>query len=156
MSDQPAGEAAESFSVSRDEASAAFFDGTGGGVLMIRNCSVCHLYLAPHITTCQQGHELQWVRSKGIGSLVSWAIDHGPAIDPRLADPQSGHSVFGIVQLEEGPWMQVPLLEANEASLRTGARWRVAFVRLGEGEHIVVFVPAVVNCRPDGLANSAG
>jgi uncharacterized protein len=130
------------FSIERDEESAPFFDAAARGELAIRRCERCHRWLAPHQHTCGDGGPLRWVPAAGRAALVTWAIDHGPPLDPLLASPSGAASVLGLVELEEGPWMYVPVVEVDPGALRAGLELAVRFVRPGDGEVIPVFAPA--------------
>jgi uncharacterized OB-fold protein len=130
------------FRVERDADSDAFFDGTGEGTLLIRRCETCGTYDAPASRQCRLGHELGWVAASGRARLVSWGVDHSPPLDPILAIPDGSASAFGFVELAEGPWIQVPLVGVEPASLREGVDMTVTFVRPGDGEAIPAFTLA--------------
>ena len=129
------------FAVHRDEASVSFFDAAAGGALAIRHCQACSVHHQVHTRYCPEGHELEWVAASGSGTLASWAIDHGRALDPVLALPD-GSSAFGIVELDEGPWLYAPLVDVDATSLMVGLRMSVRFVRPGDGETIPAFTRA--------------
>jgi len=80
----------------RDEATAAWFDGLGEGRLLLRSCPSGHLS-RPDVLACDvcRDTDLSWVESRGIGSVVSLAVDHSGAQATLLA----------IVELAEGPWL---------------------------------------------------
>jgi len=130
------------FSVARDDASAAFFDAAARGTLLVRRCRVCGRYLAPHHQRCAEGDTLEWVASSGRGRLVTWAVDHGTPLDAALATPDGRGCAFGYVELDEGPWLQVAIVDADPDGLTEGAAMVVRFVRLGEGEPVPVATPA--------------
>jgi uncharacterized protein len=130
------------FRVERDPDSAAFFDGTTGGTLLIRRCEMCGTYSPPAAHRCRLGHELGWVASSGRGRLVAWAVDRSRPLDPALAIPDGSASAFGYVELAEGPWIQVPLVGVEPTSLCEGADMTVTFVRPGDGEAIPAFTLA--------------
>jgi uncharacterized OB-fold protein len=134
------------FRVERDDASAAFFDAAATGVLLLRRCPVCGETFTSSRPRCAHTDDLEWVPAAGTGALVTWAVDHAPPLDPVLAAPDGLTSVFGIVELDEGPWIQVAIVGTDPAGLREGTPMRVEFVRPGEGETIPVFTP--VESRP--------
>ncbi|MGV9823819.1 Zn-ribbon domain-containing OB-fold protein, partial [Nocardia xishanensis] len=77
----------------------------GGEALMIRRCRSCARLLAPLITTCTSCHSmaLDWVRSSGDGSIVSWKVVHRVPCDRRFEEWEP--SIIAIVELDEGPWV---------------------------------------------------
>jgi uncharacterized OB-fold protein len=129
------------FSVSRDEDSAPFFDAAARHELAIRRCERCERFYPPHQHTCGDGGPLRWVPAAGTATLVAWAVDHGPPVDPALASPGGDSSVLGLVELDEGPWMYAPVVGADGAELHEGAKLAVRFVRPGDGEVIPAFAP---------------
>jgi uncharacterized OB-fold protein len=134
------------FSVERDEASAPFFDAAATGRLFIRRCATCGRHYPPHQSHCVDGDELGWVAAAGQATLVTWAVDHGSALDPVLAAPDGESSVFGTVELAEGPWLSVAIVDADPAALEAGMAMRLCFVTPGDGET----VPAFAVRPPDG------
>jgi len=131
------------FSVARDEASAPFFDAAAAGRLLIRRCATCGRHYPPHQSHCAEGQELDWVPAAGPATLVTWAVDHGSALDPVLAAPDGVSSVFGTVELAEGPWLSVALVDVDPADLEAGMAMRLCFVTPGDGEPVPAFsVPA--------------
>jgi uncharacterized OB-fold protein len=127
------------FSVIRDERSAPFFDATAEGRLLIRHCPVCGTAYPPQARRCSDSDELEWMVATGEGTLVTWAVDHAPPLDATLGSPDGVTSAFGIVELTEGPWMQVPIIDPAPASLSEGTAMRVQFIRPGGGEAIPAF-----------------
>ncbi|MCU1344682.1 MAG: hypothetical protein JWL70_948 [Acidimicrobiia bacterium] len=130
------------FRVERDAASAAFFDASDAGVLLIRRCPVCGTYYPPHQLRCGDSDRLEWAKASGRAQLVSWAVEHLEPLDPVLAATGGVSSAFALVELEEGPWLQVPLVGTEIEALREGLAMRVEFVRPGGGEAIAAFTPA--------------
>lgn len=127
--------------VVRDPYSAGFFDGTSRGVLTARRCENGH-FMAPvqgsggpalRCHTCQSAI-ITWEPVSGEATLVSWAVVH-------LALGQ-GQQVVGIVELAEGPWMNVLLDVGMDADLFVGRALTVAFVPTEGGEVIPAFRPA--------------
>jgi uncharacterized OB-fold protein len=127
------------FTVIRDERSAPFFDATAEGCLLIRRCPVCGAAYPPQARRCSDSDELEWMVATGEGTLVTWAVDHVPPLDATLGSPDGVTSALGIIQLTEGPWMQVPIIDPAPASLSEGMAMRVQFIRPGGGEAIPAF-----------------
>lgn len=124
--------------VSRDAATAAFFDGTAAGQLMLRRCPAGHVSepSAAQCTTCGETG-LDWVAAVGGASLVSWAVAWSrPSQAPS-------RTVLVIAELDEGPWWWSQLAGADPAELAVGTRLRLDFRRAGdEHEAVPVFVLA--------------
>ena len=78
----------------------------------------------------------------GTGTLIAWAVDHSRPLDPALAAPDGVTAVFGFVELAEGPWLQVPIIDAEPSTLAVGTAMQVRFIRPGDGEAIPAFEPA--------------
>jgi len=129
------------FRVARDEASAPFYDAAAAGTLLIRRCASCGTLYPPHQRRCPDSEALEWVEASGGAVVVSWAVDHVPPPDPVFATAGRTTSIFGWVELDEGPWMQVAIVDADPETLRAGTRLQVRFVRPGDGEAIPVFAP---------------
>ena len=130
------------FAVARVDASAPFFDAAAEGTLLIRRCPACDAVYAPHHHGCGDGSSLEWAPAAGTATLQTWAVDHAPALDPLLATPDGSATVLGVVELDEGPWMHVPIVDAEPASLRAGMPMVVHFVTPGGGEAVPAFTPA--------------
>ena len=84
----------------------------------------------------------EWVDVAGTATLVTWAVDDGTSTAPELANATGDGEVIGIVELDEGPWLNTALPGVDAAALRDGMPMRVEFVALGGGEPVPVFVPA--------------
>lgn len=122
--------------VERNAASEAFFDAAARGVLVLRECANCGKRRAPRRTTCRgcgRG-DASWVEASGRAELVTWARHPG--------DGESDGWTFGMVQLEEGPWLEATLVELNPEELRVGLPLRVRFVSGEGGDAYPVFGPA--------------
>jgi uncharacterized OB-fold protein len=133
----------DQFSVTRDEQSGPFFDAAGAGQLLIRRCPACGRHYPPNQSLCGDGEQLEWVPAAGGATLVTWAVDHGSVLDPVLAGPDGASCVFGVVELAEGPWLNVPIVGADPASLEAGMPMQLCFVTPGDGETVPAFtVPA--------------
>ncbi len=118
--------------VDRDEQTAAFFDGTAAGQLLLRRCPDGH-YSEPQAAQCSAcgSLELEWAAASGGASLVSWAVSwSGDAA-----------TVLVIAELDEGPWWWSQLAGGDPAGLSVGARLTLAFARPDTG--------------PDGTAHEA-
>ena len=130
------------FRVERDDASAPFFDAAADGGLLIRRCPVCGTAYSPYQRRCADSDDLEWVSASGRAVLVTWATEHAPPLDPVLAGVDGTTSTFGLVELDEGPWLQVPLIDVEIESLAEGVAMQVQFVRPDGGEAVPAFTTA--------------
>ncbi len=127
--------------VVRDEATAAFFDGTAAGQFLLRHCQAGHFSepAATQCTTCG-ATELTWQPATGLARLVSWTVSYGKAAD---GEPPP-RTLLVIGELDEGPWWWSQLADVHPAAagrLTVGARLRIEFRRAAaEHEAVPVFV----------------
>lgn len=122
--------------VVRDDFSAAFFDGTAEGRLLLRYSPSSGEWSEPAARFCSvtQADDLEWRESAGGGQLVSWTIKPGRSRDGETTPDV----VIGIVELVEGPWLSLWLPEVDQARLAIGAPIEVAFVQPEGSEHLPV------------------
>jgi uncharacterized OB-fold protein len=122
----------------RDDRSAAFFDGAAEGTLLLQFSPSSGLWSSPTATACEttQATDLQWRAASGRGRLVSWTIIPRRPVDDVVPPP----TVIGIVELNEGPWLTVQLVDGAEESVRTGAPVTIDFVRPDDSESVPVGV----------------
>ena len=123
-----------------DSRSNDFYVAAARGELLARRCVDCGHVLVPEARTCSlcTGQTLEWTRVAGTGTLVSWAVVHQAPL------PAFGEQVpftVGIVELTEGPWLQVRIVH-RDVALKVGMPLAVAFVRPDQGEAYPVFIPA--------------
>jgi uncharacterized OB-fold protein len=127
--------------IERDDASAAFFDAAAAGTLAVRQCANGHFlpptqgFSGPAIR-CQvcQSPDITWHPASGSATLVSWVIPYA-----RTGEPTG---VAGIVELEEGPWMNALIDVEPDADLHAGQSLTVCFVPTDGGETIPAFRPS--------------
>jgi len=131
-----------SLQAARDDASAPYFDAAASGQLVVRRCDVCDRLFPPAQIECPSGHPLTWSPVAGTATLVTWAVDDGASTAAELANATGDGEVIGIVELDEGLWLNTALPGVDAASLRDGLAMRVEFLALGGGEPVPVFVPA--------------
>jgi uncharacterized OB-fold protein len=129
--------------VERDEGSAAFFDAAVRGELLLRRAPGGAVLGPQAAVDPESGStDLDDVVASGEGTLVSWAVVHRAPL-PWLADAVP--YVCAVVELAEGPWLTVRLVDADPAALVAGAAVRVRFVPSGTaeepGETLPVFAP---------------
>jgi len=124
----------------RDEQSTEFFDATAEGRLIIKRCNNCQHMSEPRTDMCPQcaSTDLSWIDSPGDGTIVAYGVVNGRPKD--AATP--ARSAIGIVELDEGPWLQAHIAAADPDEAAVGRRVTVAFERADGGEAIPVFRPA--------------
>jgi uncharacterized OB-fold protein len=122
--------------VLRDEASRAFFDAAARAELLMNTCTGCRTVHGQEVRTCHvcgsdalEGHPVS-----GAASLVSWVVVHHAPV-PALAEAVPYTSA--IVELDEGPWQIVRLVDVAEPHV--GMRLTAQFVRPEGGEALPVF-----------------
>jgi hypothetical protein len=113
--------------VSRDEATADFFDAAAAGQFLLRHCRACDALSTPQAAQCEQcaSTALDWRPATGDATLVSWTVTHGKP-------DQAGHTartILAIAELAEGPWWWSQLTNADPAELRVGTPLRIHFLR---------------------------
>ncbi len=131
------------FLVVADATSLPFFEAAAVGRLMIKRCTTCGRALPPQARRCTDSDELSWETASGAAVLVTWAVDHVPPLDHELASPDGRTSTFGIVELDEGPWLQVPIVGCEPSSLAVGIAMHATFIRPGDGEALPAFTPGL-------------
>jgi uncharacterized OB-fold protein len=126
--------------VKRDAATAEFFDATGRGELLIRECRACSRFDVPQATACAHcgSADLTWAVARGTGTVASWTVVYGRA----LGDGPAPRTVIAIVELDEGPWLQVHLADVPPEAVTAGLKVVVGFERPEGGEAVPVFRPA--------------
>jgi uncharacterized OB-fold protein len=114
-----------------DDASAAFFAAAGNDQLVVKKCPSCRAWAAPSTDSCPDCHSdhLEWHRASGKGELVTWTVIHN-APHPAFADDMP--IVSAIVQLVEGPWLNLRLL-GSRSGLRVGAKIDIGFAHPADG-----------------------
>jgi uncharacterized OB-fold protein len=126
--------------VARNEATAAFFDGTARGELLLTRCRPHQHWNRPQAERCAECDSTELVPAPGSGraSLVSWVVVHPR---PREGAPPPPPAVPAIVEMEEGPWWWTQLVDVDPSHLQEGEALRVVFERPDGGEAVPVFTP---------------
>lgn len=146
--------------VVRDPHSAPFFDGAAEGTLMLRFSPSSGEWSEPAALVCSvtQADDLEWRAASGTAELVTWSVKPArakpaPAEEARAKEARAKEArarggraasrpapetVIGIVELAEGPWLTVQLVDAANAKLRSGLPVRIAFVHPEGGEAMPV------------------
>lgn len=115
--------------VVRDEASAAFFDGTAAGEFRLRHCTGCGGVSVPQAQQCEHcgSTVLDWQAAAGGATIISWTVTHSRPADDGATHP----TVLVIAQLDEGPWWWSQLAGADTDAVVVGARLTICFERAG-------------------------
>jgi uncharacterized OB-fold protein len=132
--------------VTRDAATAEFFDGTAVGQFLLRHCRTCGALSAPQAAQCENcsSTALGWRPASGEATLISWTVAHSK---PDVSG-ETSRTVLGIAELAEGPWWWSQIVDADPARLRAGAPLRISFRRHDvHHEAVPVFYTASGLCR---------
>jgi uncharacterized OB-fold protein len=136
--------------VTRDSASAAFFDGTGRGAFLIRRRRSSGEYLDPStVTTPSDEADLEYVPASGGARVVSWSTVH----TRNAVDDEPIRVVLGLLELDEGPWWWSQLVDVDPDGDLMDLRVHVDFAPSGpEPQHEVVpvFRPVQPSQPEDG------
>lgn len=126
--------------IHRDDASAPFFDSTAKGELAVRRCPRCLHWWSPHVTACADCGmlDLDWEVTTGHARLVSWTVVHGRP----SGDGPGPRTIVGLVELDDGPWLDAELVDVDETTLAEGLELVVGFHRPPDGESVPVFRPS--------------
>ena len=144
--------------VLRDEHSAPFFDAAAEGTLLLRFSPSSGEWSEPAALLCSvtQADDLEWRAASGTAELVTWTVKPartkaGESASRTDSPPDSRpapDAVIGIVELAEGPWLTLQLVDAEGAVLRAGLPVRIAFVRPEGGEATPVGCVTDYEARP--------
>ncbi|GAA4474982.1 OB-fold domain-containing protein [Rhodococcus olei] len=122
-------------SVGRSGSSAEFFVAAERGVLVLRRCTECGHRRIARRDVCRAcgGRTFDWVDACGRGTLVAWGVNPA-APDGGVVRP------FGLVELDEGPWLE-SALDVDPAALLVGLELELVIVRGAEGDPYPAFRP---------------
>ncbi|MET8799042.1 OB-fold domain-containing protein [Nocardia sp. NPDC004568] len=92
-------------------------------ILMIRRCAQCDRLYAPLTVDCAScaSDSLEWVPSRGAGSILSWRVVDRGVIGGR---GETMPLTIAVVELDEGPWVYtsidgtVPLVSSGPVRVR--------------------------------------
>jgi len=117
------------FPIQRDEATAAFLDGTKRGEFLLVRDIVTGAFLPPQFDDSADPERYVRVAAAGTGTVVSWSVVH-----QRGADGSVARLPVGIVELDEGVWWWTSFPAADPDADLAGSRVQVAFETLGDGD----------------------
>ena len=125
-----------------DDLTKPYWDAAHEGRLLLPRCASCgehQFYPRPFCLACD-GDDLEWAEASGRGRLQTFSVVHrtaDAAFQPMLP------YAFGVVRLEEGPFLTVDVVDTPLEDLRCDLPVRIVFTEIGEG----VSLP---NARGDG------
>jgi uncharacterized OB-fold protein len=126
--------------VSRDDDTAAFFDGTARGQFLLPRCRQGHAS-SPHARQCDTcgATELRLQPASGDATVVSWAVVPARPTEDGPGSP----TVLAVAELAEGPWWWSNITDANSEEVTVGTPLRIAFERhSNQHETVPVFTIA--------------
>ncbi|GAA1835885.1 Zn-ribbon domain-containing OB-fold protein [Pseudonocardia ailaonensis] len=112
--------------IESDAATAPFFAAAARDELVLPRCASCGGWYPPEVTICCGA--LEWAAAAGHGILVTWAVVH-TAPHPAFASLLPFRTA--LVELAEGPWLQVRLVGPGEPA--AGCPVRITFAHPAEG-----------------------
>jgi len=108
------------------------------GRLLIRKCAACQsLHFMPrYLCPVCWSDELEWIDSKGSGSVHSFTIIRRAPVSAFAARVPY---VVALIELDEGPRMMANVLGEDALSVRIGDRVGVTFEDRGDGAMLAQF-----------------
>ena len=108
--------------------------------LLIRQCKACGTrhFMPRHLCPQCWSDDLEWIESRGLGSVHSFSIVH------RAPTPVFGARtpyVVALIDLDEGPRMMANVLGQKARDIAIGDRVSVTFEDRGDGALIPQFFP---------------
>jgi uncharacterized OB-fold protein len=114
-----------------DDLTKPYWDAASEGRLLLQRCTSCgehQFYPRPFCLGCE-GDQLEWVEATGRGRLHTYSVVH------RTADAAFQTMLpyaFGVVRLEEGPFITVDVVDTPLEDLRCDLPVRIVFTEVGE------------------------
>ena len=118
--------------------SAAYWAAARERRLLIRKCSSCGaLHFMPrHLCPVCWSDELEWVQSKGTGSVHTFTVmRRAPLANFAALAPY----VVALIELDEGPRMVANVQGSDALSTKIGDRVKVTFEDRGDGAMLPQF-----------------
>lgn len=112
--------------IEADAATEPFFAAAARDELVLPRCTACAGWHPPDATSCCGA--LEWAAAPRRGVLVSWAVVH---VAPHPAFAAALPFRTALVELAEGPWLQVRL--TGDGAPAVGAPVRIVFAHPAEG-----------------------
>jgi uncharacterized OB-fold protein len=108
------------------DATRPYWEGAAQGRLMVQHCAACdrHQFYPRLFCTVCLSDAMQWVESKGQGTVYSYTVNHrGPT---PFFKPRTPY-VVAMIDLDEGVRMMANILDCDPKAVKIGARVRVKF-----------------------------
>lgn len=121
---------------------AAFWEATADGKLLLQRCSACDTVVYYPRFVCSSCHstELTNIEASGRGTIYSYTVTTKGILEYKDA----GSYVLAMVELAEGPKMLTNIVECDPRELAIGQYVEVTFHDTGEGPALPRFRPLVV------------
>ena len=116
--------------IQRDDATAAFLDGTKRGEFLLVKDTQTGQILPPQFDVSIEPGRFVYLPAAGTGTIVSWTVVH-----QRAAAGSVSRLPVGIVELDEGPWWWTSFPEADPEADLYGLRVKAAYDLIGEGDN---------------------
>jgi uncharacterized protein len=118
------------FPIVANAETADYLEGAARGELRITEVIATGECREPRVDWTQEPDRLRGITASGSGTVASWSVN-------RAKDGSA--ILFGIVELEEGPWLWAELRTDEPWTDLSGRRVRAIFVRSGpEEDHAIV------------------
>ena len=110
--------------------------------LVIRKCKVCGQkhFMPRHLCPHCWSDRLEWIESKGAGSVHSFSIVHRA---PTPAFAANVPYVIAMIDLDDGPRMFANVVGSNALEVEIGDRVKLRFEDRGDGAMLPQFERAV-------------
>ena len=116
--------------IQRDDATAAFLDGTKRGEFLLVKDTRTGQILPPQFDVSIEPGRFVYLPAAGTGTIISWTVVH-----QRAADGSVSRLPVGIVELDEGPWWWTSFPEADPEADLYGLRVKAAYDLIGKGDN---------------------
>jgi uncharacterized OB-fold protein len=116
--------------IQRDDATAAFLDGTKRGEFLLVKDTQTGQILPPQFDVSIEPGRFVYLPAAGTGTIISWTVVH-----QRAADGSVSRLPVGIVELDEGPWWWTSFPEADPEADLYGLRVKAAYDLIGKGDN---------------------
>ncbi|KLL09792.1 Zn-ribbon domain-containing OB-fold protein [Protofrankia coriariae] len=119
---------------------AAFWEATSRGVLLVQRCTACGTSVWYPRFLCSNCHssELKQVEASGRATVYSFTLTTRGILEYKDCGPY----VLALVELEEGPKMLTNIVECDPETLSIGQSVQVVFHDTGAGSALPRFRPA--------------
>jgi len=119
-----------------------YWNATGERRLVIRHCKACGAkhFMPRHLCPTCWSDQLEWVESKGSGTVHSFSIVHRA---PSPAFAAKVPYVIAMIDLDDGPRMFANVVGPSALDVTIGDRVKLTFEERGDGAMLPQFERAV-------------